>query len=71
MKNYLQNPLKSLLMILLDFLFECLTLISKIKNTFDTGVTNSFSMYRYLTQAVDGIPEQTQRQDFKAFRLSS
>ena len=36
-------------------------MITKIKNTFDTAGINSFSMYRYLTQPVDGIPEHTQK----------
>ena len=35
--------------------------ITKIKNTFHTAGINSFSMYRYLTQPVDGIPEHTQK----------
>jgi len=33
--------------------------ITKIKNTFHTAGINSFSMYRYLTQPVDGIPGRT------------
>ena len=41
--------------------------ITKIKNTFHTAGINFFSMYRYSTQP--GIPEHTQRQDFKAIRL--
>ena len=40
--------------------------ITKIKNTFHTAGINSFSMYRYLTQPVDGIPKHTQRHDFKS-----
>ena len=43
--------------------------ITKIKNTFHTAGINSFSMYRYLTQPVDGIPKHTQRHNFKAIRL--
>ena len=35
--------------------------ITKIKNTFHTAGINSSSMYRDLTQPVDGIPEHTQR----------
>ena len=35
--------------------------ITKIKNTFHTAGINSFSMYRYLTQPVDGIPRHTQK----------
>ena len=43
--------------------------ITKIRNTVHTAGIDSFSMYRHLTQLSDGIPKQTQRQDFKAFRL--
>ena len=50
-------------------LFSNTDLINKVINTFHTDGINSFSMYRYLTQPVDGIPKHTQRHDFKAFRL--
>ena len=49
--------------------FKVNTDVIKITNTFHTVGINSFSMYRHLTQLVDGIPKQTQRHDFKAFRL--
>ena len=41
--------------------------IKKIRNTVHTAGIYSFSMYRLLTRPFDGIPKQTQRQDFKAF----
>lgn len=45
--------------------------ITKIKNTFHTAGINSFSMYRYLTQPVDGIPRHTQKTRYQSLSFNN
>ena len=51
--------------------FKCSDVITKIKNTFHTAGINSFSMYRYLTQPVDGIPGHTQKTRYQSLSFNN